>query len=113
MPHIMITIGKTATPEQKDALQAEIGGFMETIPGKNIGNTIINIVDGSFIYNNGARVEAAFADVRLFQASPEDAKAAFCEKLYAAIEKNIGIPYNRVTVNFLELEHWGGGGGYR
>lgn len=112
MPFITINVAKPVDASLKNALQLEIGGIMETIPGKNIGNTVFCINDNLTMFKNGQPYVGIFTEVRLFKVSPEESKKAFAEKLYPIFEKIVGIAPAYVSINFVEMEHWASNGGY-
>jgi len=110
MPYIHATIAKKVNDDVKIKLQQELGTQITAIPEKHIGNTVITINDGLTMYNNGEPLDGAFFDIRLFKASPEDAKKAYAEKVFAIIEEVLDIPPNRVQINYTEMPVWAAGG---
>jgi len=112
MPHININISKPVAPETKSTLQNEIADIMETIPGKNAGNTLICISDTCTMYRDKQPLEAAYIDVRLYKESPDESKKAFAEKLFDIFESVLKIPPSNVQINFVELPCWASGGNF-
>jgi len=113
MPHLDIRVSKMLDAEKKHELQKEIGSVMRLIPGKTISNTVISITDRCSMFNDGEAIEGAFVDVRLYKESPGDSKKAFSEKLFAILETKLGIPPDRVQMNFIELPNWASSGSYK
>ena len=113
MPHVDIRVSKPVDAQTRDALQKEIGGSMPLIPGKTISNTIITINDNYSMYKGGQPIEGAFMDIRLLNASPEESKKEFSEKIFALFESILKIPPENVQLNFVELPNWASGGVYR
>ena len=112
MPYIAVSVSKKVDGPTKDTLQKEIAGIIDVIPGKNVSNTTINITDGCSFYKELKPLEAAFVDVRLYKASPEESKQAFAEQLFGVIDKTLEIPPSNVQINFIEMPTWASGGKY-
>lgn len=112
MPYIDIRVSKKVEEQTRDALQRDIAGSMELIPGKTAANTVICISDGYSIYKNTQPMEAAFIDVRLYKNSPAESKKAFTERIFNIIEATLHIPPSNVQINFVELPDWASNGNY-
>ena len=112
MPYINIRSSKEMNEQVKEELQSKIVEIMPTIPGKNAGNTIIGIMDTFTMYNDLKPVEAVFIDIRLYQASPEESKKEFVQKLTAIIGEVLDIPAKGVHMNFFEQTNWATNGDY-
>ena len=113
MPQVNIITSRKLDDKTKDTLQREIGAAMPLLPGKTIDNTFIAICDSCSIFNAGAPADAAFVDVRLFKASPEDSKKEFAKKIFEIFKSVANIEPGQIYMNFIELEHWASGGDYR
>jgi len=113
MPQVNITTSRKLDAAAKNDLQLEIGAAMPLLPGKNIGNTIISINDGVPMFRDGRPADAAFIDVRLYKASPEDSKSDFAKKMFAILNVTANIEPGQIYMNFIELEHWASNGEYR
>jgi len=112
MPYIQISIAKKLSNDEKNKLQMELATQIDVIPGKNIGNTTITIIDGLTMYSNGEPRNGAFFDIRLYKESPEDAKKAYSEKVFVIMEDVLSIPPNCVQINFTEQPVWASGGNF-
>ena len=112
MPHIDIRLSKPCDAQTRDALQKEIAGNMELIPGKTAANTLICISDGYSMYRDYTPLSAAFVDIRLYKESPAESKAAFAKKMFEILERVLGIPPTQVQMNFIEMPCWASGGNY-
>ena len=113
MPQLNLTVSQSLTVEKKHDLQLTIGNSMGLLPGKTLDNTIICIQDGCAMFKGGKPLDGAFADIRLFKASPEESKKAFSEKLFAILKDSLGIDPGGVYINFIELDHWASRGTYQ
>ena len=112
MPQVNINVGKVLSAQQKISLQLEVGNNMSILPTKSIANTLINIIDSCTMFKNGEAIEGAFIDIRLFKASPEEAKAAFSAKIAEIVSQELGLAKEFVQINFIELEEWSSNGNY-
>lgn len=110
MPFVHAHIGMTVTQEKKSELAAMIADHMPLLPGKTRDNTMIEISTERDMFMGGEQRALIFVDIRLYQASPKEAKEAFVETLSAEFEKMLGIPINRQYYNLIELNSWGASG---
>lgn len=110
MPFMNVHVGKPLCGEKKAELAASIAQIMPTLPGKTQDNTMIEISAGREMFMGGEQRELVFVDMRVFQASPLEAKEAFVEKLSAVFENVLGIPSARQYINIIEMPEWGSRG---
>ena len=113
MPQVNVIISHKLDEKRKNDLQLEIGAVMSILPGKNIGNTYISICDGCSMYRDGSITDAAFVDIRLFKASPEESKKDFSKKMFEIFKSVLNIEPDQIYMNFIELEHWVANGEYK
>ena len=59
------------------------------------------------MFREGVPHDGVFVDVRLYRESPQDSKREFTQKLSTIFEEVLGLPKERLQVNFLELSDWG------
>jgi len=112
MPFIHLHIAQELTPQKREELQLAIGAIMPLIPEKNMNNTMIELTDGAPLYMRGGAINGAFMELRVYKASPEDAKAAFFAALSTLLEEKLGIAPGDVYGNITEMAHWCAGGKY-
>jgi len=85
---------------------------IDALPGKTIANTIVAINDGVSMFNNHQPRDGAFFNIRLYKASPQDAKKAYAEKVFAITKEVLEIPPECVQINFTEMDIWASGGNF-
>ena len=112
MPYIHLHITQELSAEKREELQLAIGAIMPLIPEKNMNNTMIELTGGAALYMRGGPINGAFMELRVYKASPEDAKAAFFAALSALLEEKLGIAPKDVYGNITEMPHWCAGGKY-
>lgn len=112
MPYIQASIAKKMNDDTKNKLQMELATQITAIPGKNIDNTVITINDGLTMYKHGKPLDGAFFDIRMFKDSPQDAKKAYAECVFAIVEAVLDVPADNVSINYTEMSEWAAGGNY-
>ena len=112
MPQVNISVAQKIDDKTKNELQLEIAGNMAILPGKSIDNTTICILDGCSMFRYGKPYDGAFADIRLYKASPEESKREFASKLFSIMQTILKIDPEHVNINFVEMSAWASGGKY-
>ncbi len=110
MPFLSVKTSAPMDGAQKMHLQKALGELISVIPGKTIDNCITEISGGNAMFRHGGEVLAAFVDLRLFTAAPDDAKQSFMEGLCKLLKDQLGIEPANVYCNFAEFDQWGAGG---
>lgn len=113
MPYIHVNVSKKLTAEKVEELRLAIAERMPLLPGKTRDNTMIHIDNDCRLTMGDAGEPCVFMEARLYQASPEEAKAAFAAQVSEALVQVLDIPNNRIYMNIIELEHWASRGAYR
>jgi len=83
---------------------------MSILPGKTRDNTMMQIDGGASLSMGDAGAPCAFVDIRLFKASPGDAKSRFVRAITDILKERLGVDPARVYVNLIELPDWGARG---
>lgn len=109
MPYLHLSVQNPLTAEEKHELCESIGPLMPLLPGKTRQNTMMHIEDSCTI-ELGDASPCLFLEVRMFKASPEDAKQAFVKAISDLLEKKLSVPKNRMYINLTELDSWGSNG---
>ena len=112
MPFVNIMSAHKIGAADRNTLQLEIANNISLLPGKNIDNTVVAITDSYDMFRSGKPLDGIFVDIRLYKASPEDAKKAMAEKLFEIFDKVLGVPNDRVQLNFTEMPAWASKGNY-
>lgn len=111
MPFISVHTSVALPIEKKDTVTAAIGQALPLITGKREPTLMVEILDAVTMYKGSSREEpCAMVDVRCFrQASFED-NQNFTEAVLKIVEKEIGVPADRIYFNIQEFDVWGSGG---
>ena len=110
MPYVHIVTSTPLAEKKKSDLLEAVASLLPTLPGKSRENSMVHIDGGAFLAMGDPAEACAFCEIRLYKASPMEAKAAFTEKLTALLTKECGVPGKKVYINFFEMENWGVGG---
>ncbi len=110
MPFLSVKTSASLDERRKMELQRALGELITVIPGKTIDNCITDIEDGRDMFRHGEKALAAFVDLRLFTAAPDDAKQMFMEGLCKLLKDKLNIEPINVYCNFVEFDQWGAGG---
>lgn len=111
MPFMRVSLTKTLTAEQKQALYDGLGKALSIIPGKEAFMLIADIEDGKTIFCGGRPQENfVFVDARYFSKFEYHIKKAFTQGVFEAIQNVVGTPKECISMTILELSTWGGFG---
>lgn len=113
MPYVRLCTSVKMDAEQIAAVRKIIGETICVIPGKSFEVTIIHIEPESIISCGNPADPSLFIEVRLFGPAPIDTKKEFARQICAALEEALGIPQKFISLNILELDTWGGNGGFK
>jgi phenylpyruvate tautomerase PptA (4-oxalocrotonate tautomerase family) len=114
MPYIKVSLAQKLTPEKQRELACALGEALETIPGKSRNMLIADIEDGKNLFVGGIRQEDfAFIDARYYSRFEYHIKKAFTRALFAAVNKVLGTPYEKMSLNITEYSSWGGFGDFK
>lgn len=109
MPYLCVKTTAVMDSSQKEMLQKDLGALISVIPGKSVNNCMIEIVSGCDIFMGGGPLKGAFVDLRLYRASPDEAKKEFLTGLCKILKSRFGIEKQNIYCNMLELPQWGSG----
>jgi phenylpyruvate tautomerase PptA (4-oxalocrotonate tautomerase family) len=112
MPYVRINVGKKLSEDEKNTLQMSVSEHISLLPKKNRDNCMIDIFGDCSMYMRGVRAPIAFMEVRLYKASPMEAKKEFVEKMYEVFKQQFDIPSSDLYINILEFENFGVRGAY-
>lgn len=110
MPYVHIVTNTPMDEKKKSALLEAVAPLLPILPGKSRENSMVHIDGGAFMAMGDPAEACAFCEIRLYKASPMEAKAEFTGELTALLTEKCGVPANKVYINFFEMEHWGLGG---
>lgn len=107
MPYVHISTSVSVNEEKKSALLEAIAPLLPILPGKNRDNAMVQLDDARFMAMGDTSVPCAFAEIRLYKASPAAAKEKFAAALTALLGESLGVPADHVYLNYMEMDHWG------
>ena len=108
MPYINIHITSRLNDDQKDLMKSKLGELITMISGKSEDVLMIGIQDKMTIYFAGEKKEkAAFVDIRLFGASPDEEKIDFSRAVFALLDEHFGISGDSLFLTYIESDNWG------
>jgi hypothetical protein len=114
MPYIRIALARELTPEKREELARALGEALGLIPGKDGSMLITDLEDGKTLFMGGVRQEDfAFIDARYFSRFEYHIKKAFVRAVFEAVNRVVGTPYERMSMNITEYSSWGGFGDFR
>ena len=113
MPFVQLNLGKKLNEEQKNSLQLKVGEIMPLISGKNIKNTIQQIIDDCSLYSGGEKIEGAYVEARLYLPATKEDKTAWSNAISQLLIEDLGIKAEQIYLNIVEMTEWGTGKGYR
>ena len=108
MPFINVHIGKPLTEEEKARTAAMIAENMPLLPGKTRDNTMIEISAGRDMYMGGEKRPLVFVDMRVYHASPLEAKDTFVKALTKGFEELLQVDAAHQYYNIADMPQWGG-----
>lgn len=112
MPYISVNTSLSLSGQQKEALKRALGEKISLIPGKSEARLMVDISDGHSLYFAG-QPGGAFVELRCFGRTPPEAQKAYAAAVFEALEKQLGLPPDRVYYNHVDLDTWGSGGALR
>lgn len=111
MPYIRTQVSISLSKEKEIALKEKLGQAITILPGKTERWLMLDFRDQCRMYFQGGQEEgAAFVEVKLFGT----AGAAVYQEMTAAVTKiiseELGIPAQRIYVQYEECSYWGWNG---
>lgn len=108
MPFFHVQTNIKAEPNQKVALKADFGSIVKQIPGKSETWLMVRIEDEeNTMWFQGSEAPCAIIEVKVYGRIPSSSYDSLTESITAAVSKELGIPSNRIYVNYAEYAHWG------
>ncbi|MGI6173925.1 MAG: tautomerase family protein [Christensenellales bacterium] len=112
MPYVRLCTSKHLSTDKIDAVRKIVGDTISLIPGKSFEVTTIHIEPDSLISRGDPSNPSLFIEVRLFGPSSTGSKKEFAKQICTSLESALDIPQKFISINILELDGWGGNGGY-
>jgi len=103
MPYFSIDTNREMDPESTQALLKKASAFMAGLLGKPESFVMVSIKPGVPLAFAGSSDPAAFARLKSI-GLPKERCRSFSEKLCAFIERELGVPKDRVFIDFKDLE---------
>ena len=112
MPYFHLITSAKLSEEKIAAVRKIVGEVIAVIPGKSFEVTTIHIEPEAIISRGDPANPCLFIEVRMFGPSSIGPKQAFAREICAALEQELGIPQQYMSLNIIELDAWGGNGGF-
>ena len=112
MPYVHIITSAVLTEAKIAAVRRLVGETIALIPGKSFEVTTIHLEPDAIISRGDPANPCLFIEVRLFGPASTGSKQAFAKEICAALEKELDIPQKFISLNIIELDSWGGNGGF-
>ncbi len=112
MPYIN-TVTSARIPEEKEKrIASALGKAIENFPGKTESWLMLNFTQGSHMYFRGdSSAPSAMVEVKIFGSAPKSAYDRMTKDICDLLGRELGIPGDRVYVQYEECGRWGWNGG--
>lgn len=108
MPYINVNMTKSLTPTERDALAAELGKAVTTLPGKSEMGLMIDIEDGKALYNNGVPQDnCVYMSLSVHGCFSYADKDRFTAAVFEIFTRRYGVEGHNMYLNITEHETWG------
>ena len=108
MPHINVKTSASINSEQEESLTKEFGKIITLIPGKTERWLMLSYdADASMAFSGNSTLPCALVRVELLGSATDSVYDKLTSAITDCISKNIGVPKNRIYVNYTEYSHWG------
>jgi len=109
MPYIRLETTESVAPEQRASLCARLSRLVAQGTGKPEAYVMVVVEDGLTMLHAGAPGPAAFAEVRSIGGLSSQANRALAQGLCGLLAEALGVPGERIYLNFAEVEAgcWG------
>lgn len=111
MPFIN-TLTSAPLPEDKEKrIAAAYGRAIENFPGKTEDWLMLNFASDAHIRFRGDDSEpSAMVEIKIFGKAPRSAYDAMTRDVCAILERELGVPGDRIYVKYEECDKWGWNG---
>lgn len=113
MPYIHMQTSCAISADQRTALFKMLNETISLIPGKTPNVTMIQIDDHCTMQRAEDFAPCIFFELRMFKASPEEAKALYVKTVSEKLSDLLGVDQTRIYMNLMEFQTWGSGGIYK
>lgn len=113
MPFISIHTNTKLDDSKKSKIAEELGKDIEVVPGKNVGNLMVEINDQKYMVYSGSKdKETVYMSIRLHKATEMQVKEQLISLCYSILCRNTGIPEDNIYITIEEFDNWGALGKY-
>jgi len=108
MPYIGAKTTAKVTKEKEEILKAKFGKAIECIPGKDESWLMVNIEGDAHMWFKGDNSKPiAFVDVKIFGKAEKPAYENMTKEICKIFGEELGVPADRVYVQYNECYIWG------
>lgn len=112
MPFINSKVTVSMTEEQKETIKTRLGKAISLVPGKSEHWLMIGFEDNYTLYFQGNKSEAsAFVEVKIYGKASPSVYDDLTSEISMILNEELGIPENRIYVQYTEVDNWGWNGG--
>lgn len=111
MPFIRTTTTETITKEKAEILKEKLGCAIALIPGKSEAYLMLEFKgDAAMAFRGDSTTPLAMVEVQLLGSASVEYLDALNKRVTEILEDTLGVPKDRIYVNFSHYERWGSGG---
>ena len=111
MPYIEVKTNTAITKEQEITVKSKIAEILvASFPAKTENWLMVDITEKSHMYHAGLDTPCAMIEVAIAGKGTAEAFEKMTDGLCALVEKELGIPADRVYVKYEEVTYWGWNG---
>lgn len=108
MPYIEVKTNAEFSKEKEVFLKAKIADILaSSFPGKTENWLMLNFFYNCNMYFSGSDDPCIIFEIALFNKQPTQYYDKMTPAICELIEKECGIPGNRIYVKYTEIERWG------
>ena len=112
MPCIQLNVSSKLTDANKTNIKSRLGKAIELLPGKSENWLMVTMQDEVSIYFKGNNDKpAAYVAVGVYGREDGRAFNALTGQICAILGDELGIPADRIYVQYSATQHWGWNGG--
>ena len=110
MPYIDLKTNAAVSDAQKTALKSARGQAITRLPGKSEQWLMVGIPPDCALWFQGSDAPAAMVHVEVFGSADPAAYEKMTARICKICSDELGLPQNRVYVNYSETYNWGWNG---
>ena len=110
MPYIHLSANVPIPEHTGEAIKTQLGHAIQALPGKSEDWLMVRIGGEEALWFAGSDEPAAMVQVSIYGAAGADDYDTLTGRITEILDGTLGIPPERVYVQYSETEHWGWNG---